>query len=819
MGRTPRQADDPVMTTPDSYQPRDGRRTGATWVAATGVFLLFSAAVVFVAANWDHIPAAAKLAALAGLTASAIVAGDRLRPSLPATGGALFHLGALLLPVNVAAVDVRLGAGWRETLLHASVGSLVAFVPMARRARSVVLAAAASAAAVTTAGGIAALTSVPAPLALVAAAATLLATGRKQAHALVWAGVAGLAPLVAMVVPDGGTGRGVVDELGLRVVHPWPVPLVTGVVAAAVIALVARRRDERALLVVSAAAVVAHGVAAWSGAALPETARALALPSLFVLVEVVALAVRRDRFWSVPTRVTAVTAECIAAVPTGFVALFAALNTRDITSAFVMALVTVAWAASAVRNLVTPSKSTVVGAWLPAELGAGALLATVGFATGAALLVATTAMLLAVATVVARPGTTNVTYPATWGLAGYATLAAASSGFPGLVVTLVAAAAAVAAPVRWHATSSEHVGGTLVALVCVAFGALAANHVASPVVATWWVVSCFAIAAILDGQARECADVARALAFAAVLHTLGRPGADPLAPATTLLLLGVVDTLRTRRFALASLLALPVVQLELRGTEFAHLSTGTAGVALCGAAAIWFGLAALVDTRQAPPLLAAGGASAAVGLALASAQATTFGAALLVLGTIAFGASLVTEVDVLAHAGAWCATVGLWTELAAGHVQTSEWYVLPVVSYLLVVGVVLRSGSVHRDHHRPGSWVAYGPAVAMLAGSGVVERLHGGSAAHALFAGIVALVAVVAGGARRLAAPLVIGTAALGAITVHETISTAANVPLSAWLAVGGAALLGAAVAIERSDTSPIDAGRRVVDVLADCFD
>jgi hypothetical protein len=143
--------------------------------------------------------------------------------------------------------------------------------------------------------------------------------------------------------------------------------------------------------------------------------------------------------------------------------------------------------------------------------------------------------------------------------------------------------------------------------------------------------------------------------------------------------------------------------------------------------------------------------------------------------------------------------------------------VLPAAAYLLVVGVRLRAGRAESD--RPGSWVAYGPAVALLGASGIVERLHGGSALHALFAGAVALVAIVAGGSRRLAAPLLIGTAIVATITVHEALSTAAGIPLSAWLAAGGAALLGSAIAIERTDTSPIDAGRRVVDVLADHFD
>jgi hypothetical protein len=171
----------------------------------------------------------------------------------------------------------------------------------------------------------------------------------------------------------------------------------------------------------------------------------------------------------------------------------------------------------------------------------------------------------------------------------------------------------------------------------------------------------------------------------------------------------------------------------------------------------------------------------------------------------------------LLHAGAYFVTVGAWIELITNGVQASEWYVVPVAAYLLAVGMRLRSD--RDDALRPGSWVAYGPAFALLGASGVVERVHGGGSTHAVFAGVIGIVAIVFGAAQRLSAPLVLGTAVVAAVTLHETIGTAAGVPLSAWLATGGVALLGSAVAIERSDTSPIEAGRRVVDVLAEHFE
>lgn len=53
----------------------DGRRAGATWVAATGAFLLVAAAAVFIAVRWDTLPEAAKLGLVGVLTAGFLVGG------------------------------------------------------------------------------------------------------------------------------------------------------------------------------------------------------------------------------------------------------------------------------------------------------------------------------------------------------------------------------------------------------------------------------------------------------------------------------------------------------------------------------------------------------------------------------------------------------------------------------------------------------------------------------------------------------------------------------------------------------------------------
>jgi hypothetical protein len=83
----------------------------------------------------------------------------------------------------------------------------------------------------------------------------------------------------------------------------------------------------------------------------------------------------------------------------------------------------------------------------------------------------------------------------------------------------------------------------------------------------------------------------------------------------------------------------------------------------------------------------------------------------------------------------------------------------------------------------------------------------------------VGVAAVAAGGWRRLSGPLVIGTALVVAVTMHETLGAVATVPTWVWLAAGGTLLLGLGVQLERTDSSPVEAGRRMVDVMSERFE
>src|SRR5947209_1176942 len=220
-------------------------RTGAVWVAGTGAFLLLAATALFVAVRWDDIPGAAKLGIVGALTGAFLLGGRALARTLPATGDVIFHLGALLIPVDVAAVSVRLGLGWRGLLLAEGLAAGSAVAVLAAGTGSIVLTWTAALGAVAAAAGVAAVSPIPAPLLLSLAAAVTVSAGRGgTAHgtanhpmpvgvggrrslaapvharlALLWAALAGLAPVVGVASvaafrSGGRVGAGVLTELG-----------------------------------------------------------------------------------------------------------------------------------------------------------------------------------------------------------------------------------------------------------------------------------------------------------------------------------------------------------------------------------------------------------------------------------------------------------------------------------------------------------------------------------------------------------------------------------------------------------------------------
>jgi hypothetical protein len=788
------------------------RRTGATWVAATGAFLLLAAATVFVAARWDHIPDAVKLAALVAATGACALVGDRLRRTLPATGNALFHLGALLVPIDIAALGLRTHLTWQELLLVDALASTAILALCAHRARSVVLAAAASGGVIASAGGIAAVTGLPAPFVLAAIAAAACLDRRFERHAFCWAGAAAIAPLAVVALDRAITGHGVADELGLLRVA-WPFSLATVALVSFVVVRGAKLRDEPALALIGVVAAVANTVAIWHGTQVPHVVDVIAAPSVFLLVEVTVLALRRDPFWARPTHVAGQLVEAVAAVPalltlpTAFVLVAFEHTWTDVTLA--AAIVTVAW-------IVADARRPKPAAWIAAAAACNALLALAA-ASGSSVTVATGALAIGIATVMStrRQDATALAY----GAALYAALVGVVD--TRFTLTIACVSVGVIACAAWRAPQDAAVlrgVGVVAGFAALRVGEVYGARAAGPVAATLvWPLGAWALALVADRIDTTAANLTRAAAFAVLPFLLHGRAVDAIPACLVLTMLATFDAMRLARPSLAYAAVVPAIAGEIAILATLGLDLAGGGLALCIGASVWLAAAALVRDPWRGPLAACAAACVVIGLGAASNDATAFGPALLVTGALVFSTGLVLDEDAVAHIGAGCSTVGFWIVLGTQHVMISEFYVAPVAVHLLIAGAIVRANTT--GERRPSSWIASGPAIALLAGSAIAERIAGGSAWHSVFAGAVGVAAVAVGGWRRSAAPLLLGTATLIAVVLRETLDGSAGVPTWAWLAAGGSALIAAAIAMERTDVSPIEAGRRVVDVLSANFD
>jgi hypothetical protein len=293
----------------------------------------------------------------------------------------------------------------------------------------------------------------------------------------------------------------------------------------------------------------------------------------------------------------------------------------------------------------------------------------------------------------------------------------------------------------------------------------------------------------------------------------------------------VLDALRTgdRRIAYGLVPTVPV--LAWATTLAVGFSEPIAGVALCLTGMVAVGVSVLVPHEWSGPPALAGVVASAGGLALASVEPAAFGAALVLTGLLVVGVAVIRSSAPeslprvvrgglpawpLGVVGASVATVGVWVLLAESAVTASDAYAAPVAVLLIGAGATLRLDQPSTA--RPSSWVAYGPAIVLLTATALVERANGGGGDHAIVAGAVGVGAVALGGARRLGGPLVLGTAAVVAVAGYESLIVTRGVPTWAWLALGGALLLGAGTVMERHEVGPLETGRRLVDVIQDRY-
>jgi hypothetical protein len=331
------------------------------------------------------------------------------------------------------------------------------------------------------------------------------------------------------------------------------------------------------------------------------------------------------------------------------------------------------------------------------------------------------------------------------------------------------------------------------------------------------VVTLWLVAAIVDRVAvspwpTPVATIPRLAALAVLVVAPVLPAHQGALLAATIAAVAIADAVRRDEppLALGASAALPVALAELA------VATGwtapDAGVIVAVSAAVWLGLGAVVPPRWTPPLAAGAAVSGALGLLLALGDPTAAANAAIVVGGLLAAMGLGLGRATVAGVGGGLATLGIWAHLGQAGATAMEPYAAPVAVLLLAVGWL------DRRERQTSSWVAYGPAIGLLGGGALVERLSGAPGWHALVAGAVAAVAVAVGGARRLAGPLLGGTALLVVLVVNETLRVTAGAPTWMWLAAGGTALLASGVVMERRGIGPVEGGRRLVDIVREGF-
>ncbi len=814
----------------------EAHRAGATWVAATGAALILAAATVFVAVHWEQIPDLGKFAALVVVTAGAYRMGLRLRRSLPATGTVLVHLGALLVPLDVAAANQRLGLGWRQFLLVDAAVAFAVFATTARVLQSSVLRKGATIAALGIAAGIAANSSLPAPFVVAATALTLVGLRRHELEAAFAASVVALAPLsvyafdTITIRGNEIIGRGVVRELGiLDGGLAWSI--VTAIVTTVALAVSARGHDRVSFVAIAAVGLGAHVISANEGVSLSSDARWLSLAAAYLLFELVGLAGRGDPFYGPILTRALLGAECfgglLSIVGIGYVFDLAEDHRLDSLTNGSSTTLGSAFCALAAGSVVAGVRRwrqaspvgeqrwrdtadvvfdlTAVGALVGAitVITASVERSVIGLVITAIAWVATrrpSSMGAAIVFLGAYALALDLSHPNAVAVSATATMVTLAAGWDRHRRIESLAGAESAPPFGWlvlASLSAAHAWGTG-ASVAVA------------------VIAAAAMTLVVERQCRSVADAARLAIACTPLVFWHLSTSQVWMPASALLVVVAVEAWRTRGATTLYGGVAPMLLLEFALTSTLGLTLAERGLALMALGFVWTAPVLFVASQWRRPLALGAATTCGFGAALALTTLATAGPALIALGIIGLALSIWLQHAVGQHLGAITATIGCWCALSSNDVTVTEVFLAPVALHLLLTGIVFRSRTPEGE---ASSWLAYVPGLLLAIGPALLERFADGSSGHALYAGTVAVAAVIVGGWWRQVGPLVVGTATLAVVTVHESLAAGVDVPTWVWLASGGAALLGAAIAMERNDTSPVEAGRRVVDIVQRSFD
>lgn len=791
------------------------RRAAVTWVAATGAALVLAAAGVFTAVRWSSVSETAKLTALSLLTAVMLGMGVLVRPKLPATANALVHLGVLLAPIDAWAVAVVAGADWPVVLVASGVTAAAVAAALGRALDSITLRLTAVIGLGVASAGVGALLGGTAPAIAAGIAALLLVLGVSRAAALLATG-AGLAPVIAIVVVgpqavEPRVGIGVARDIGV-LAAPWWQYAIVAATCCVVLLVSARRRTDVRLAWCALAVAVAQGASIVAEPSGDPRVRVLTVAAAFLLLELVALLVRSDEILGPPFMRAGELGEAIALVPAPFAAIFVVMTLREPAafggrgSLIVAAAMLAAggWIFAGLRGAQSPIR------WLrgfdepwtqvPVAL---AILTAVSAGGGSPTVVGAAALGLAVLAVVGEHRYADALLVPLLVLVAIAPVARA-----GVVFGAVAGVAVVVAHRRRGGTNTLTV---LTAAIALALASAQLMRIAGvgPAVLTFE-VGLLAVAFGLR-PARDDAPLVAAAAVVAAALLAPRVDATACAAATSAMAV-VLATARDR--ATRAVAVVPWMQLlATAGALVVPTNPHQRAVvfAVVGAGLL---LAGELDDRVGLELEVSAGAAAALAAGVAGVDApAAFGPLLVILGAAIATVGAWRARAVIVLTGATVATVGGIIVLANRGVRTVELYTAPV-------GLVLLAAGSFVAHRRPArsSWSTLAPGIVVLCAPSTVVGLDERATGHLLVAGTVAIVCVAIGAARRLAAPLFLGTATLFAVGIPTTFGYARGVPAWTWLALGGSTLLVVAVVLERADEHPGLLGRRVVDVVVRAF-
>ena len=788
------------------------------------------AAGVFVASRWDQLADVLKLAMLLTGTASCAWFGHRLKATLPATGSVVFHLGLLLVPANLAAVAIHLGVSLGSHLLAQGCVGLALFTVAASATGSAVLRWASISAAPVAAVGIAALTPIPALGVLVAFAlvAELLPQLRSRDAVVAWSAMAGFGPFVVAAIsalaPHPFTSS-VINTLSVGGSELGHTAWATGLGAAAILGWRADRTRDLTLATLAIGSALTGFLVTLSTAQVSAREGSLGLAAAFVLVETLALATRPDPFWSKPFAVLADLTEMpafLGTAVTGFAVLVMSTFegghfwNRDPQLAAGFFTAAAAWFIADLRRaslsdrhplaLLVAGARTVhanlaIALCLPAAIVMSGVSPTVAGVVLAGLVAAFTAAQRSPVPLGLLAG------PLAIGLAGQHPRVMVLNG---LVISgaLMVQATRSSRAAKWS--------GSAFALAAAASGlAVWAIHLgvgasATPLVTVAAIAGLAAFAQFTDNALADSCRLWLAVPLIDVMHG---PASRSIVVTGAVAAVLAADAIRLRRPELAGVAAVVSHGTVVAVAIAAGLTVPQAGIAVALAAVVWAGFAAIADGPWDQPLLGAAVAAAGISVVLAATDPQALAVTLLLTGALGIAYGFTARSDEVANVGGAAMVVGACLYLNVWHVHSVELYLLPVAAHLAVAGEVLRRrGPV-------GSWLSAAPAPALLGTAAVLQRLAGGGAEHALIAAAVGAAAVAAGGARRQTGPLLTGTAVLALLGGHESLAALSGVPAWGWIGLVGGALIAAAVGIERTDTNPIDAGRRLVDVIGDQFE